>query len=466
MYSSVWALTIDDQKILNKAYKESRTSNESKLYRVLHTYKNLYLRSQIYQDRKLKKLSLEGIIKVGSKLNEDINVYRKEYKKFNIQKNKQVKKVKQIKKTKQIKKAKQIKNIKKQKQFLYNAIYENNKLELDFKKSLLNKLVLRTIIKKNGAYLHIFTIKGILEKNINIVKTNHYKKIKLVQYNKQIMRVVIESKFKRQFSVDVKDTSIFIYEPKLQKHIKRIIPKAKKIFLTPKIINRNYAKYKIVIDPGHGGADGGAAGHNKIEKNIVLKISKALKKELKAFGFQVYMTRSRDKFIKLRDRTAYANRNNASLFISIHANAVPNKTDSEKVFGIETYFLSPAKSERAKMVAEKENKIDLKDMGYFAKNSYLGTLNRHKIIASNKLALDVQQAVLGKLSKYYTKIKDDGVREAPFWVLVGAQMPAILIEVGFVSNKKESGRLADREYQKRFANGIAKGIMRYFNKNY
>jgi N-acetylmuramoyl-L-alanine amidase len=92
-------------------------------------------------------------------------------------------------------------------------------------------------------------------------------------------------------------------------------------------------------------------------------------------------------------------------------------------------------------------------------------LNNHKIVASNKLAIDLQQGVLAELRKYYKGVKDGGVREGPFWVLVGAQMPAVLIEVGFITHPIEAKRLVNKLYQKRFAKGIADGIERYFIKN-
>lgn len=104
-------------------------------------------------------------------------------------------------------------------------------------------------------------------------------------------------------------------------------------------------------------------------------------------------------------------------------------------------------------------------MNRFGKDSFLNFLNREKILASNKLAIDIQQGMLRMLRSHYAKVKDGGVRKGPFWVLVGAQMPAVLVEVGFVSNPMEAKRLANRTYQKRLAQGLAEGIERYFLKN-
>ena len=201
-------------------------------------------------------------------------------------------------------------------------------------------------------------------------------------------------------------------------------------------------------------------------KNVVLKISKYLYNELRKNGFKVYITRNSDKFIKLRNRTRLANKKNADMFVSIHANSVP-KSKANKVTGIETYFLSPARSARAKRVAALENKADMnKISGYSSKNIVLDILNRGKITASQKMAIDIQGNILFYLRKYYgNKIVDKGVREGPFWVLVGAQMPSILIEVGYISHKEESKRISSTIYQKRMAHGIYLGIVSYFSKN-
>ncbi len=223
----------------------------------------------------------------------------------------------------------------------------------------------------------------------------------------------------------------------------------------------------IVIDAGHGGKDSGAVGPGKnYEKHVVFAISKYLKKELEKMGFKVYLTRARDKFVELSDRTHFANTKNADIFISLHANAVP-RSKAKEAHGIETYFLSPARSARAKRVAALENKGDMDKMSLGSKDSLLTILNQSKITASNKIAIDVQRNMLYTLRGIYGKsnIKDGGVREGPFWVLVGAQMPSILIEVGYISHPKEGRRIKTTSYQKNIAIGIAQGVKSYFIKN-
>ncbi|PAF48244.1 N-acetylmuramoyl-L-alanine amidase [Helicobacter sp. 12S02232-10] len=225
-------------------------------------------------------------------------------------------------------------------------------------------------------------------------------------------------------------------------------------------------KYKIVIDPGHGGKDCGAMGVSKIcEKVIVLSVSKFLEQELKKRGYIVYMTRDKDVYINLKERTDFANAKNVDLFVSIHANSVP-KTSSDSPQGIETYFLSTARSERARKVAELENKDDVDVMNYFSKFSFLNSLNSHRLIASNKLAIDIQFGILRELRKHYQGVVDGGVREGPFWVLAGALMPSVLIEIGYNSNPIEARRIDDKRYQRFLVKGIADGIEGYFAKNY
>ncbi len=107
----------------------------------------------------------------------------------------------------------------------------------------------------------------------------------------------------------------------------------------------------------------------------------------------------------------------------------------------------------------------MSEMDFYGKESFLHTLSSHNIIAANKLAIDLQRGMLSSLRKSYKNIKDGGVRPAPFWVLVGAQMPAVLVEVGFISNPMEAKRLVSRKYQKKIALGLANGVERYFLNN-
>lgn len=220
----------------------------------------------------------------------------------------------------------------------------------------------------------------------------------------------------------------------------------------------------IVIDPGHGGSDSGAVGNGLKEKNVVLATSKKLGALLTKRGYKVLYTRSTDVFINLRSRTAFAAKKNADMFISIHANAAPNASSALKMSGVETFFLSPARSERSKNAAALENRGDLEDMNTFSKQTFLNFLNREKIISSNKLAIDIQSYMLSSVKKSFSS-RDGGVREAPFWVLVGATMPAVLVEMGYITHPQEGKNLGKSAYQDRIAQGIANGVDAYFQKN-
>ncbi|GAA9313778.1 N-acetylmuramoyl-L-alanine amidase [Helicobacter pylori] len=222
---------------------------------------------------------------------------------------------------------------------------------------------------------------------------------------------------------------------------------------------------KIVLDAGHGGKDCGAMSANLVcEKDIVLEVVKFLHKELKKRGYSVLLTRDKDIYIDLVGRTELANRKSADLFISVHANSIPKRSTSN-AHGIETYFLSTARSERARKVAEQENKDDVNLMDYFSKSLLLNSLNTQRLIVSNKLAIDVQYGMLQSIRKNYPDVVDGGVREGPFWVLAGALMPSILIEIGYNSHAIESRRIQSKPYQKILAKGIADGIDSFFSKN-
>lgn len=224
--------------------------------------------------------------------------------------------------------------------------------------------------------------------------------------------------------------------------------------------------YKVVIDAGHGGRDCGTLGVTKVcEKHIVLKVAQHLNRELKKRGYITYMTRDKDVYLNLRERTEFANAKSADLFVSIHANSVP-KNAKKSPKGVETYFLSTARSDRARDIAEQENKDDIEIMNYFSKQTFLNSLNSHRLLASNKLAIDIQYAILKHLRQNYQGVIDGGVREGPFWVLAGALMPSVLIEIGYNSNPIEAPRLNDDAYQKALAIGIADGIDGFVIKNF
>ncbi|NHB55360.1 N-acetylmuramoyl-L-alanine amidase [Helicobacter pylori] len=266
------------------------------------------------------------------------------------------------------------------------------------------------------------------------------------------------------------------HSPLNERSAKKEIPKKEaenesknQVFIAEKnetLIKTKRKKHKkIVLDAGHGGKDCGAMSANLVcEKDIVLEVVKFLHKELKKRGYSVLLTRDKDIYIDLVARTELANKKGADLFISVHANSIP-KHSTSNAHGIETYFLSTARSERARKVAEQENKDDVNLMDYFSKSLLLNSLNTQRLIVSNKLAIDVQYGMLQSVRKNYPDAVDGGVREGPFWVLAGALMPSILIEIGYNSHAIESKRIQSKPYQKILAKGIADGIDSFFSKN-
>jgi len=226
-------------------------------------------------------------------------------------------------------------------------------------------------------------------------------------------------------------------------------------------------KKRIVLDPGHGGHDPGAVGpRNLYEKDVVLDIALKLKKILaQDQNLEVFLTRDTDAFIPLEQRTAIANSKRADLFVSIHANASPRR-DAK---GVETYLLNWTNDEEAMKVAARENAISLKKMkkmneGRDVLDMMLSDLRRdNKRDESLKLANFVQQDVVSGLNKSYSHVVDLGVKQALFYVLFGAQMPSVLVEVSFISNPLEEKLLAKDSYRVELAQSIASGVNKYMS---
>jgi len=213
----------------------------------------------------------------------------------------------------------------------------------------------------------------------------------------------------------------------------------------------------IIIDPGHGGKDPGAIGINGLrEKDIVLKVAKMVAEIVRReIGANIILTRDRDVFVRLEERTAIANTKDGDLFVSIHANSAPNR----RAHGVETYYLSMASTKEERRVAALENSTstnrisDLKDI--------LKIMQGSKIEESARLAAIVQSSMIKGLGKKYKKIGDHGIKKAPFVVLIGAQMPAVLAEIAFMSNKTDAKRLKSDTYLRDVAQQISHGIIEY-----
>lgn len=209
---------------------------------------------------------------------------------------------------------------------------------------------------------------------------------------------------------------------------------------------------RIVIDPGFGGKGYGAPGYIKgvYSKDVNLEIAKKLSKEIqKNLGLDTIMTRNSDKFIALEERVAIANVKKADLFISIQCNSDKDKS----VYGIETYCLgAAATTEMPKKESSKES-----DLQMILSNMRLDKNSEE----SCQLANYVQQSLYEYMSERYSYIKDRGVKHAPFLVLIGAEMPSIVIDVSFISNPRECKRLISEDYQNDLSKAITNGIRRY-----
>jgi len=214
---------------------------------------------------------------------------------------------------------------------------------------------------------------------------------------------------------------------------------------------------RIVIDPGHGGHDPGAKGKDINEAELVLDVALRLEKLLAAVpGVEVVLTRRTDDFVPLQERTAIANREAADLFLSIHANANSNGQGR----GVETYFLNFANNLSAAAVAARENAASGQTMGALPDFVKAIALN-NKLDESREFARQVQHAMIERLRPANKTIRDLGVKQAPFVVLIGAAMPSVLTEVSFVTNPQEAKLLKGAAYRQRIADALFNAIRKY-----
>ena len=451
-----------------------------------------YLKAVMQKNEQLKIDELKKIISIGEKINKDV---RPDKKKLEILLERQNKATSN---TEEISKPTRTTNNQNE---LFATRMERNKSEaetnIDTQNSIRsidandNKIIVKfnrnytkqditQISKKNGLnYEYTFNISGkykytnSTKPNIdnidNIIVSDNKNSVGIVISNKSNPKITY-SLSSRELIINIISNSIAIptttNKKKKEEQIKDIPEALPRSISTQMTTGTPKGKKKtIVLDAGHGGDDVGAVGPNKrYEKVINLNVTKYLASILKQRGYTVYLTRDSDFFIKVMDRTVLANEKNADLFMSIHTNAVPLEKANE-VAGIETFFLSPAREERAKRVAALENKSDIREMSDSSKDVFLESLNRPRITASHKFAIDVQAGILQSARSKYKDVQDSGVREGPFWVLVGAQMPSILVEVGYISHPVEGKRLYEKNYQQLLANGIANGVDSYFSKN-
>ena len=367
-----------------------------------------------------------------------------------------------------------------------SAKIEQGQLILSFAKPIATKQIRHFALKGSSSIRYVFDFGDTIIRKRSLAKhlsCSSVRSFRISQFNGNTVRVVID--VLKPYVVAHRQTTAEKYKislPRGQKkkagqlsdlfasistsvkqQPKHSIKHKKRAKLIKRHTKRPKKRYTIVVDPGHGGKDSGALGGSGryMEKTVVLKIAQKVRTHLKALGFRVYMTRNSNRFVKLGVRTRYANRKHADAFVSIHANAVAGKR-KYSAEGIETYFLQVSRSARSKRVAARENSVVLHAKDRISKNVILNLMTGPKIVMSNKMAIDVQRGMLRNLRRKFHGIKDNGVRPAPFWVLVGAQMPAVLVETGYITHPKEKKRLYSSLYQDRIAKGIAEGISNYF----
>jgi N-acetylmuramoyl-L-alanine amidase len=213
---------------------------------------------------------------------------------------------------------------------------------------------------------------------------------------------------------------------------------------------------RVVIDPGHGGHDPGARANGLTEAELVLDVALRLEELLREEGVDVVLTRRTNTFVPLEERTAIANRMEADLFVSVHANASPRPATS----GIETYFLNFATNQQAEAVAARENASSAKTMGTLPTLLKAIALN-NKLAESRELATLVQGSLMRTVSAKRRAVQSLGVKQAPFVVLIGAQMPSVLAEIGFITNRAEATLLKQPAGRHAVAEGLFEAIVKY-----
>ena len=214
---------------------------------------------------------------------------------------------------------------------------------------------------------------------------------------------------------------------------------------------------RVVLDPGHGGEDPGAIGKKGLkEKDVVLAVASELRTLLATKGLEVIMTRESDIYIPLENRPVIANQQKADLFISIHANANRNR----KKRGVQAFYLNFSPDPQVNEIAALENATSTKRIGEM-QDTLKKIVQNSKILESRDLAYKIHGNLVKSLSEHYSAIESLGVRGGPFWVLIGGEMPSVLIEISHLSNAQEEERLKSPAYRRQVALGIYEGIQEY-----
>ena len=348
--------------------------------------------------------------------------------------------------------------------YLRHTKIKNHKLELTFKYNIGN--VKHFTIRRNGVVKHVYDIKNTsLPSSLNLSKyrAKGVKAFRIGQFNKKTIRVVIETTSFTKGKYGINGKRLTMQLPLLKGKVtptKRTT--TRRSYVKPKTVkkygyNSRRASKVIILDAGHGGRDIGASGKGIREKDLTLKMTLKLKRVLQKMGYKVLLTRYSDKFMNLRQRTEFANRNKGSLFISMHANAAPVKRNPRVRYqGIEIFYLSIKNSKRIK-----DKRAVYRGKKLYTRSAYKQMTSRSKYVNSHRLARGVKRNILKSVQKKYG-IYDKGVKRQDFWVLLATKMPSILVEVGYLTHSKELKRLKNPKYQNLMVEGIAKGVNAYY----
>ncbi len=323
-----------------------------------------------------------------------------------------------------------------------DARYEANFLPPDPGRSLPPRI----FIDISGADLRADLARRPLE-----VRDGLLRRVRVGRFRPGVVRVVIDLERESGYrAFDLSDPSRIVVDVDAGMHrgAQRAVP-------------RDPGRIVVMIDPGHGGKDPGAIGPTGLkEKDVVLEIGKMVSERLSRLpGFEVHMTRDRDVFIPLEERTAMANRAHADIFVSLHINASRDR----RAEGISSYVLSHASDREALELAARENGVSVKKLtGVKFIIDDLSTYGRKK--ESLKLAKTINDAIIRNVSARHFPVHNLGLKQAPFYVLVGARMTAVLVETSFISNRREEARLRRRDYLATIADSVVEAI-RYYGEN-
>lgn len=331
----------------------------------------------------------------------------------------------------------------------------------------LREYVFNELKSPDRIYIDVFQAKlnPILHGKTIFVNNPYIQKIRIAQKTPQTVRVVVDLNFSR-----IKRYEVFpLLDP--FRIVLDIYPQPGSVSSpeeTPHPAQPTKGGYtlarqlglgvrRIVLDPGHGGRDPGCIGRGGLkEKDVVLDVCLRLKKLLEANNFEVFLTRESDIFIPLENRTIIANQKRADLYLSIHANANPD----QKKRGIMSFYLNFSPDPTVNAIAARENATSSKNISKM-KEIIMKIVQNSKIKESQELARIIQQSLVKQLKRRYSAVKDMGVKGGPFWVLIGAEMPSVLVEISHLSNPTEESRLKSSQYREEIARGIFTGILEY-----